>query len=417
MTYSNDKIRAPEALPLIHTQKHAKLIVHGQGVFVFANTDNTKPCIFFLYTEDKSDGLRVEFTELSIRVSKISDVTVYVDSDNIQGLSNDNGAYYWFSLDSQNQMLRAGLGEARLESKTYQFEFLFTEDEKRKQNKLFLESIVHVQIYEEAMAMKAMRLLRDPVTVKIPLVVKPTDELTMNDIAQAIYMPKANLSLEAQRLYDCIAGKNFVLDDDDFPEFSQAIEYSIKTPNCWCYEKIKSKSTEFNKDKPDPTETYLRITLGENNGESPGIPYVMEIWPPEHYSPIHNHSGANAIIRVLTGEINVSLYPFLCTDGGNPFANTNFHKDQITWISPTLNQTHQLRNLGTQTCITIQCYLYNQNDDSHYDYFDYVDDNGVRQQYEPDSDMDFVHFKNLMKKEWSNRNLNKKVVFFSCFRI
>jgi predicted metal-dependent enzyme (double-stranded beta helix superfamily) len=314
-------------------------------------------------------------------------------------------------------MLRAGLGESRLESKIYEFVFLFTEDEQRKKNKLFLESISHLCIDNDSIAIQAMRLLRDPVTVKIPLVVKPTNDLTMNDIAQGLYMPKANLSLEAQQLYDCISGKNFVLDDEDFPEFSQAIEYSINTPNCWCNQKLKDKSTEFNKDKPNPTETYLRITLGENNGESPGIPYVLEIWPPGHYSPIHNHSGANAIIRVLNGEINVSLYPFLCTDGIKPFSNINFHKDQITWISPTLNQTHQLRNLGTQTCVTIQCYLYNQNDDSHYDYFDYIDDNGVKQQYEPDSDMNFVQFKELMKKEWSNRIIPKKLGIFPCFRI
>jgi hypothetical protein len=193
----------------------------------------------------------------------------------------------------------------------------------------------------------------------------------MSDVALGTYLPKANLSLVAQQLYDCISGKKFVLDADDFPEFSQAIEYSIKTPNCWCNKRLQEKSTEFSKDKPNPTETYLRITLGQNDGESPGIPYVMEIWPPGHYSPVHNHSGADAIIRVLTGEINVSLFPFLSESGLKPFANVNFSKDQITWISPTLNQTHQLKNQGFNTCVTIQCYMYDQDDDSHYDYFEY----------------------------------------------
>lgn len=212
----------------------------------------------------------------------------------------------------------------------------------------------------------------------------------------------------SQKLYDCIGGVKFILDTDDFPDFSKAIEYSIINPNGWCYKKLQDKSREFNPDKPNLLETYLRITLGENNGESPGIPYVMEIWPIGHYSPIHNHAGAEAVIRVLHGSINVSLFPFLCgsKDGVNNFANVNFSKDDVTWISPTLNQTHQLKNLdtSTETYITIQCYMYNQEDLTHYDYFDYIDDNGNIQQYEPDSDMDFKEFKKQMKLEWIGKS-------------
>jgi predicted metal-dependent enzyme (double-stranded beta helix superfamily) len=135
----------------------------------------------------------------------------------------------------------------------------------------------------------------------------------------------------------------------------------------------------------------------------------MEIWPIGHYSPIHNHSDANAIIRVLHGQINVSLYPFLCAekDGVKPFCSANFYKDEITWISPTLNQTHKLLNedTNTQSCITIQCYMYDNENSIHYDYFDYLDENGKILQYEPDSDMDFISFKNKMKEEWNNRVL------------
>jgi predicted metal-dependent enzyme (double-stranded beta helix superfamily) len=406
MTYSNLKIKAPVAMPLISSEKQTKLIVHGQGVFLFSNSDNTKPCLFFIYNNDRTDGLKVEFTKENVVVTRLSNKTVY--GVNKEGLTDLSGAYYWFSLDSQNQTFRAGKGEARQETMFYDFVNLFTENADRKQNKAFLESLTQIQIADESTTLNGIRLLRDPVTTKIPLIVKPTNDLTMNDVALGTYLPKANLSPAAQQLYDCISGKNFVLDTDDFPEFSQAIEYSIKTQNCWCNKRLQEKSTEFSKDKPNPTETYLRITLGQNNGESPGIPYVMEIWPPGHYSPVHNHSGADAIIRVLTGEINVSLFPFLSESGIKPFANANFSKDQITWISPTLNQTHQLKNQGTNTCVTIQCYMYDQDDDSHYDYFDYLDDNGVRQQYEPDSDMDFIQFKKLMKKEWSSRTLTQK---------
>jgi hypothetical protein len=224
----------------------------------------------------------------------------------------------------------------------------------------------------------------------------------MDDIASGTYVPKANLSLTSQKLYDCISGKNFVLNTPDFPNFTEAIEYSINTPGKWCYECLKQKATEFDKDKPNYDETYLRITLGENNGESPGIPYVMEIWPIGHYSPIHNHGNASAIIRVLNGTINVCLFPFLSGDAIEPFAISDFKKDDITWISPSLNQVHQLKNLdtNTETCITIQCYMYENENNLHYDYFDYLDSNGNKNQFEPNSDMDFIEFKNTIKNEW-----------------
>jgi hypothetical protein len=266
-----------------------------------------------------------------------------IDPYNSSGLTNKKGAYYWFSIDSQNQTLSAGIGEARLETIIYQYKF-----SNRKASKEFLEELINIHIPKESKSLKPLRLLRDPITQHIPLIVKNTDDLTMNDIASGLYLPSANLSVISHKLYNCISGKKFVINDDDFPDFSKAIEYSIITEGCWCNKTLQNKSTEFNKDKPNISETYLRITIGENNGESPGIPYVMEIWPIGHYSPIHSHARAEAIIRVLYGQINVSLYPFLCghKDDVKPFATADFFKNNITWISPNLNQTHQLRNIN-----------------------------------------------------------------------
>jgi hypothetical protein len=403
----NTQISQPASLRLKVSDTSTNLLVKGQGVFIFNNTNNSKPCELLAYTSDATDGFKVELTPTQVNISRISTNEPYVDSTNKSGLVDTNGAYYWFSLDAQNQTLRVGVGEARVETIIYKYTFLFESDDDRKANKKFIESLEIIQISDNSTALQPIKLLRDPVTNTMASIVKDTSELSMNDVANGTYLPKANLSLEAQQLYDCISGKKFVLDSEDFPDFTQAIEYSIKTPGCWCNKRLQEKSTEFNKDHPNILETYLRITIGQNNGESPGIPYVMEIWPVGHFSPIHNHSGANAIIRVLNGEITVSQFPYLSasTEGVKPFAVTNFHKDQITWISPTLNQTHQLRNLpeNAYTCITIQCYLYDTKDKSHYDYFDYIDVNGTKQQYEPDSDMNFVEFKERMKKEWDNK--------------
>ena len=222
----------------------------------------------------------------------------------------------------------------------------------------------------------------------------------MDDIAGGTYMPKASLSPVAQRLYECIGGAKFQLDTPEFPDFAKAIQHSIVTPGLWCYKKLLTKASEFTKD-PNPAETYLRITLGENNGESPGVPYVMEIWPAGNYSPVHNHGGADAVIRVLHGGIQVSLFPYLTTDGVDPFTVASFGLNDVTWISPTLNQVHQLRNVGDEACVTIQCYMYETNDTRHYDYFDFIDGDGSRKQFDPDSDMDFITFKSTMKAEWT----------------
>jgi len=402
MTFTSEKGKKAKVLRLKSDQTAIQLPVHGQGVFLFRHISAEQSCTFFFYNQDKSDGFRVELTTNAVLVYRISTNQPYTDPNNKSGLDNHPGAYYWFSLDAQHQTLLCGVGEARFETIIYRATMDSSSDEERKANKAFMEDIQSIQIALDS-DISPLKLLRDPITSPVPAVVKPTDELTMDQIASGAYLPKSSLPLAAQQLYDCIAGKQFTLDTDDFPDFVQAIENSIKSG--WCYKRLQEKSHEFSKDKPNLDETYLRITLGQNNGESPGIPYVMEIWPVGHYSPVHNHSEAHAIIRVLNGEINVSQFPYLCSSGIAPFAVTNFHKDQITWISPTLNQTHQLRNLpeNSATCITIQCYLYDQKDSGHYDYFDYVDADGNIQQYEPDSDMDFVEFKKLMREEWDSR--------------
>ena len=386
----------------IPRNKNESLIVHGQGVYIFTNNDSLHPVSLYFFNKGRTDGLEVVFQVGKISVRRLSNNKYYLDKNNKNGLIDKKGAYYWFSLDSQNRRFYAGFGEARIEDQEY---FYQLESDTRQ----FLESLVSVNI--SGGDVTPLRILRDPITQSVALKVRNTDKLTMDDIASNLYMPTANLTTVNQKLYNCISGKKFVLDTKDFPEFTRAIEYSIATPGMWCYNKLREKSTEFNPNNPDLNATYLRITLGQNNGESPGIPYVMEIWPVGHYSPIHNHSGANAIIRVLHGSINVSLYSFLCDeeDGIEPFGNVNFDKEDVTWISANLNQVHKLKNLDTNkdTCITIQCYMYDETDNLHYDYFDYIDDEGKKEQYNPDMDMDFIEFKEQMRMEWNARNKRK----------
>ena len=255
---------------------------------------------------------------------------------------NNENIFYWISIDSQNQVIMGGGGEARLETSKFKYSFPYVIPTEYEKNKKFLESITSI---DEKVNINSLKLLKDPIVNRVPLIVKKTNDLAMNDIANYTYLPNSFLTPINQKLFECISGKNFILNDKDFPCFSKAIEYSISSKTGWCHKKLQEKSTEFNPDKSNINGTYLRITLGCNSGESPGVPFVMEIWPPQRYSPIHSHAGTNAIIRVLHGSINVKIFPCL---SGNldicPFAEANFKKEDITWLSPELNQIHQLKN-------------------------------------------------------------------------
>jgi hypothetical protein len=399
MTFTSKLQAKPVCLRVTKPTPSVNLIVAGQGVTFF---DASGPCALTFLDASGAPSLSVVFEVGRVVTEMNSTGQLFIDPQCTKGVVAQRGAYYWVSLDAQNRCIIAGIGEARMENKVYKYEFKAAQ---HGPDKKWLESLVAVR----AVGSQITRILRDPITRYVPLIVKPTEELTMDEIAAGDVLPVAALSATQQQLYNTIAGSKFVLDGPDFPQFTQAIERSIRTPGLWCYERLKEKATEFNKDKPQPLETYLRITLGQNCGESPGIPYVMEIWPVGHYSPVHNHGGASAVIRVLNGKIDISLFPFLSQDAVAPFGTLRAFKGDVTWISPTLNQVHQLKNLETNkdTCITIQCYMYEEGDTKHYDYFDYVEAEKGIQQFEPDSDMDFLAFKETMRKEWAEQKAGR----------
>ena len=52
--------------------------------------------------------------------------------------------------------------------------------------------------------------------------------------------------------------------------------------------------------------------------------------------------------------------------------------------------------------VTIQCYLYNDNDNIHYENFDYIGGDNEIHQFVPDSDWDFGTFREIIRKEWGD---------------
>ncbi|CAL2094397.1 cysteine dioxygenase family protein [Tenacibaculum sp. 190524A05c] len=394
MSHANESfLRSPQLLTFNKSQDRSnsnniKLIVIGQGTFALKTTNSDG---FEIKLVAKENALLFSINKHNSQLFSVIDGKKELLTESNQViLDQDIDATYWVSLNGLNGVFKFGIGEVRNDLTQFEFE-------------TNLKWVHNIDTIEPSDNTEPVTLYRDPIVYDPSLKIISTDEITIEDIALNNYVVPTDLTESCQKLYNNISGKNFKLNTSDFPDFTDAIEYSIKTPGCWCYETLKEKADEFGEENPD--ETYLRITLGANQGDSPGIPYVIEIWPPNHYSPIHNHGDANAVIRVLHGEINVSLFPMLSEYHKTPFKSATFRKDEITWISPRYNQIHQLhnKNIGGPSCITIQCYMYGEANTKHYEYFDYLENTNI-EQFTPNSDADYLVFKNIIKEEWNNKN-------------
>lgn len=313
---------------------------------------------------------------------------------------------YWLSLDTQNRILRFGKGELLPQLTVFRAALPpKPNDPKQRDPYAFTAKLRYIALGGTPMpAPSAHFLWPVPVTVGLPGLVVPTSEITLDDIASNRCTVISNLDAAAQLLYGNVGGAGITLDTPDFPDFSAAIDYSISTPGKWCYKTLESKATEFGS-KPQPDETYLRITIGPNQGDSPGSPYVLEIWPGGHYSPIHDHGQASAIIKVLHGQIWVELYPKLDAQVLDYYAEAEFKQGDVTFLSPQFYQTHKLinKNPPGHMTATIQCYRYASGDDRHYEYFDYIGEADTIQHFTPNSDCEFAEFKDLIRKEWAAR--------------
>jgi hypothetical protein len=414
MTYIDQSARAPvrrtipSALLKGAEAPETDLIIRGQGTIAFALA---RPGPFRLTIRGEDPGVpslrwNVVAGDVSLdRSLPLPDggwepLDLVVNEKHVKpaGIDPSPDCAYWFSFDCHNRTAYYGKGEIRLGTMIASHQFPKPDKEKKEPD--ISRWLTDLQHFEISIPTRDIDIWRDPVTVDPPMRVVRHDAITMDDIAAGKLTVPASLTPVCQKLYDNVAGASFILDTPDFPLFSAAIKASIEDKEGWCYKVLDAKAREFG--EYDPLKTYLRITLGANQGESPGIPFVMEIWPGGHYSPIHNHGGANAVIRVLHGEITVSLFPMLSPDHVTPFAVETFVKEEVTWISERLNQVHKLINLTPEPCITIQCYLYDEDNRTHWPYFDYLE-NGAVGHFDPDSDADFLWFKNKMKEEWAKR--------------
>ena len=90
---------------------------------------------------------------------------------------------------------------------------------------------------------------------------------------------------------------------------------------------------------------YLRITIGPSAKQSPGIPYVLEFWPPGSKSAVHNHGSVCAVIKVVFGTIQNGTFnkmPSTVVDNrGNSqtvqpdeLFRFDCYNGEVMWMSP-----------------------------------------------------------------------------------
>ena len=232
--------------------------------------------------------------------------------------------------------------------------------------------------------------------------VMDSSQLNLFELDSNKHTFSASLPPACLELYSNVTARDVDLDWSPSAEkyrLSDAIRYSLKGPNGILYKKLKSKVDEFG----SFDQTYLRVTLGKNRGSSPGIPYVLEIWPKGHGSPIHNHGNAFAVIKVLHGGLTIKVFnKHMDHADAQPLQKFDVKKGDVTWISPNWFQTHQLWNDTADYCATIQCYQYGSNDLTQWPYFDYESSTAVIDEFLPDSDFTFHEMQRLVLNEFQD---------------
>ncbi|EGG16625.1 hypothetical protein DFA_07603 [Cavenderia fasciculata] len=301
-------------------------------------------------------------------------------------LEKGNEINYWISIDRNNRSLKFGKGEA--------IENLTLLKYKSPENVKFLDDLKYVGTSLDVLSILKAKYYIDPVVVPTPPFVVHQEKITLEQIEEGFITTIGNLPKECQALYSVVAGPSIVLEKD----VQDAIRASLK-PGKALYNKLLEKK-EVHHSKLD--ETYLRVTLGENYGYSPGKPFVLELWPAGHRSPIHKHADAFAVIKVLHNSIHCKYFSDLNPSIKLPFLEANFNQDQVTYLAPNIFQTHQLINITNDFTATIQCYRYASDDVQHYEYFDYLDDATQKlDRFTPNTDYTYKGLLEVLRSEGS----------------
>ena len=228
-----------------------------------------------------------------------------------------------------------------------------------------------------------------PLIVNWPFIVKDGSSASLFELDNNDYIFTGSLPLECQELYANIASSRVDLDWAPTPQpykLSDAIRYSFETEGRALHKKLREKKMK-----------YIRVTVGPHRSPSPGIPYVLELWPKNQGSPVHCHGNAYGVIKVLHGGLRAEIYN---RDMTALIKHYNIQKGDITWMSPFWYQCHRLFNDTTDFCATLQCYRYGAEDAKMWPYFDYLNDDGSHGEFLPNGDFTFSGLRQIVLDEY-----------------
>ncbi|KAF2433202.1 cysteine dioxygenase [Tothia fuscella] len=111
----------------------------------------------------------------------------------------------------------------------------------------------------------------------------------------------------------------------------------------------------------DPSRNYTRNLVDKGNGKSN---LLVLVWTPGRGSPIHDHSGAHCVMRILKGSLKETLYDYpdrrLVTRGeGTPLRvrrETVFVENEVTYMSDKIG-LHRISNPNPDE-IAVSLHLY-----------------------------------------------------------
>lgn len=376
-----------------------QFIISGQGTVKFKidYDKNKKIDINIEIYEMKENGKKenifyfiLKDKHLEIKQDNKSIITTIYDNKH----DKDSNIMFWFSCDKNNKCLKFGEGEA-LNMWTLLKTNVTTDLKNIKyfniniNNNKFILNNDKSNIFISSL----------PIVTDMPPLVIKDDVINMEDIEDGNITVISNLPSECQKTYGIVAGVNIKLK----PDFINAIRNSLNKSDGVLWKKIMEKTKKEH--KTDYKETYIRVTLGNNMGFSPGIPFVLEIWPKDHYSPIHEHANSYAIIKVLHGKITVKLFPDLNKDYESWYKKALLKENQVCWMMPGQYQIHQLINESYDFCATLQCYRFSDNDMVHKETFSFINENGSKEEFVPESDFTYKELKEELKKEWPHSDI------------
>ena len=231
----------------------------------------------------------INAAEIKIKVGGEKLSLIKITSD--QGLDVGVTQTYWFSYDRDGKVFKYGKEHIMEETTLMCYDFNESYDSKLKiffdinpgaeSTILLYSSRIDSEMKEDNIDKTNIGSINFEPLIHVtsdPLIFSPSPFLReFEPSVECLINPEhthsnsPHLPPECKQIYENI--KNILVLD---PLLVDQIRNSIQTEGYILNKFLKKKA-------------YLRITFGDNQGNSPGCPYVLEIWPAGAESPNHNH--------------------------------------------------------------------------------------------------------------------------------